>query len=196
MKSSTMVSASACWNSTFAEPTAVMPPKRVAVSHCSAFSVLSGPTSENFSAAMPFPSGAAIHSSAGRAWAKYRVTRSFTPLISPRSRLLPSGQSTGPGVKTNCDTGRSGWPAEGPPLDGKAVQVADGNVVARLPLFERDRGIDPIVKGHNRTGQQDQQPGVRDHEAELPRFPGKADERGREDVHAQHASRATNQVWV
>ena len=75
---------------------------------------------------------------------------------------------------------------DGPPLDRKAVQISDGDMVARFPLLQGDRGIDPRVERQNRTGQQDQQPGVRHHEAELPQLPGKANERGREDVHAQH----------
>ena len=48
-------------------------------------------------------------------------------------------------------------------------------MVARLSLLQGDRGIDAVVERHNRTGQQDQQPAVRHHEAELPPLPGKAD---------------------
>ncbi len=91
------------------------------------------------------------------------------------------------GSEDELRQGSIGLAGDGPPLDRKAVQVSDGDVVARLPLLQRDRGIDPVVEGDNRTGQQDQQPGVRDHEAELPRLPGNANERGGEDVRAQHS---------
>ncbi len=80
------------------------------------------------------------------------------------------------------------------PLDGKAIGVAEENAVARFALLQGEHGIDPIEKCHDRAGQKHQQSAVRDHKTELPRLPGKANQRGRENVHAQHAQQGDEPV--
>ena len=59
-------------------------------------------------------------------------------------------------------------------------------LVGALAFAQGHLALDAPQKCLNCAGQQNQQPGVRDHEAKLVLVPGKANQSGGQDVHAQH----------